>query len=379
MKKLLLVSALLSSVLLAEQKQYEISPMFGYNLTEGNIGIKDDSHLLGALEVQFNSPDSKISPEFSILYSPKAKYRGGGDSAITRGAFNGVYTFDSVDNLTPFAKAGIGIENVSDETDANQDGFFLDAGAGVKYALNDNFALKAEAIYLAKVAHHNAGSFDSNLIAMVGLNFAFGDYAQKAAPVKEEVKPVEEPKQEEPVAAAPAPVVQDDDNDGVMNPDDKCPNTIAGAEVDANGCNIDSDKDGIINSQDICPNTPLGAKVNSDGCPKVEKLAINFANNSAQIKDDSNAKLDKYADFLTTYTNYSAKIVGYTDSRGSAAYNQKLSERRAAAVVEALKARGVQATQLSSKGMGEANPVADNATAEGRAQNRRIEAELTRN
>jgi len=91
------------------------------------------------------------------------------------------------------------------------------------------------------------------------------------------------------------------------------------------------------------------------------------------------AQINAYAKFLTTYTNYSAKIVGYTSSRGSNAYNQKLSENRANAVVEMLKEKGVNANQLSSSGMGEANPVADNATSEGRAQNRRIEAELTRN
>jgi OmpA-OmpF porin, OOP family len=380
MKKLLLVSALVSSVLLAEQKPYEISGLVGYDLTEGNIGIKSNGHYLGALELQFNSPDSKISPEFSVLYSPKAKYEGGGDSAITRGAFNGVYTFDAMDALTPFAKAGVGIENVNDEISGNQDGFFVDAGAGVKYAFNDSLALKAEAIYLAKLAHQNAGNFDSNLIALVGLTYAFGESAQKEAPAPVKEAPVEEPK-EEAVAVVAAPVVVDgdDDQDGVLNSKDECPNTLAGVTVDAQGCDIDTDKDGVVNADDICPNTPLGAQVNSDGCPKAVKLAINFENNSAAIKEDSNAKLDTYAKFLTTYTNYDAKIVGYTDSRGSAAYNQKLSERRAAAVVEALKARGVDAKQLSSSGMGEENPVADNSTAEGRAQNRRIEAELTRN
>ena len=384
MKKLLLLSALVSSVLLAEQKPYEISGLIGYDLTEGNIGIKSNGHYLGALELQFNSPDSKISPEFSVLYSPKAKYEGGGDSAITRGAFNGVYTFDAMDALTPFAKAGVGIENVGDETSGNQDGFFVDAGAGVKYAFNDSLALKAEAIYLAKLAHQNAGNFDSNLIAMVGLTYAFGEGAQKAAPVVEEVK--EEPKQEvvkeepkEEVAVVAAPVDGDDDNDGVLNSKDECPNTLADVTVDEKGCDVDTDKDGVVNTDDICPNTPVGAEVNSDGCPKTVQLAINFENNSAQIKADSNEKLDAYAKFLTTFTNYDAKIVGYTDSRGSAAYNQKLSEKRANAVVEALKTRGVDAKQLSSKGMGEENPVADNSTAEGRAQNRRIEAELTRN
>ncbi|MEO1937580.1 MAG: OmpA family protein, partial [Sulfurimonas sp.] len=86
-----------------------------------------------------------------------------------------------------------------------------------------------------------------------------------------------------------------------------------------------------------------------------------------------------YAAFLKRNTNYSAKIVGYTDNVGSEAYNQKLSERRAKAVMNALIERGVDAKQLSAIGMGELNPVASNDTAEGRAQNRRIEAQMTLN
>ncbi|MDH4944276.1 OmpA family protein [Sulfurimonas sp. C5] len=372
MKKFLLLSALVSSVLLAGQKQYEISPMIGYDLAEGNIGIKHNGHYLGALEVQFNSPNSKISPEFSILYSPKAKYDIGGDTAITRGAFNGVYTFDSIDNLVPFAKAGIGIENVNNETSGNKNGFFLDAGAGLKYFFNDNIALKAEAIYLAKATGIQNKRFDNNLIAMVGLTFAFGETAVQEEPKQEPIK--EEPKEE----VVAAPVDGDDDNDGILNSKDQCPNTAAGVEVDANGCDNDIDKDGVVNAQDICPNTPLGAQVNDEGCPKEVTLNINFATNSAKIKDSSSTLLDEYAKFLTTYTNYSAHIVGHTDSRGAAAYNKKLSEKRAEAVVQALIARGVDTKQLSWEGMGEEQPIADNKTSEGRSQNRRIEAQLTR-
>ncbi len=373
MKKFLLLSALVSTVLLAGQKQYEISPMIGYDLAEGNIGIKNDGHYLGAVEVQFNSPDSKISPEFSILYSPKAKYDISGDTAITRGAFNGVYTFDAMDNLVPFAKAGFGIENVNNEITGNQDGFFLDAGAGLKYFFNENIALKAEALYLAKVSGIQNRRFDNNLIAMVGLTFAFGETSVDEEPKQEPVK--EEPKEE---VVAAAPVDGDDDNDGVLNSKDQCPTTPTGIAVDDAGCDLDTDKDGIINTNDICPNTPLGAAVNDDGCPKEVTLNINFATNSANIEESSSTLLDEYAKFLTTYTNYSARIVGHTDDRGSAAYNKKLSQKRADAVVQALVARGVDSKQLSSEGMGEEQPIADNTTAEGRSQNRRIEAQMTR-
>ena len=397
MKKTLLFSALLSSMLFAGEKMYEISPMIGYNLTEGNVGIKSDGHYFGGVEFQFNTPDSKISPELSIYYSPKAKYDGVNpnpkDTAITRGAFNGVYTFDNDGVFVPFAKAGVGIENVNDETPSNDTGFFVDAGAGVKYYFTDNIAFKAEAIYLAKLSGiHNSRS-DKNIMALAGLTFAFGEAAQK------------EPEQAVVVAT---PVEADDDNDGIVNSQDECKNTpagvkvtengceidtdgdgvvdskdqcantVAGAQVDPNGCELDSDKDGVLDSQDICPNTPLGDEVNSDGCPKEVKLHIKFDNDSATIKAESNAYLDKYAAFLKNHTNYNAKIVGYTDSRGSAAYNQKLSQKRAKAIVDALIKRGVAASQLSYAGRGEENPIASNETAEGRAQNRRIEAELTR-
>lgn len=393
MKKTLLFSALLSSMLFAGEKLYELSPMVGYNFTEGNVGLKNSGHYFGGVEFQFNTPKSKIAPEFSIYYSPKAKYAGTNptpkDTAITRGAFNGVYTFDNDGILVPFAKAGVGIEGVQDETSSNGDGFFADAGAGVKYFFTDSVAFKAEAIYLAKLSGIQNHHIDNNFMVLAGLTFAFG-----------------EPEQTQAVAAAP--VDADDDNDGVLNSQDQCPsspagakvdengceldtdgdgvvdsqdkcaNTQSGVQVDASGCELDSDNDGVLDSQDICPNTPAGAQVNHDGCPKTVALAINFENNSANIKTESNAKLDKYANFLKAFTNYSALIVGYTDSRGSARYNQKLSEKRAQAVVDALVARGVNPAQLQAKGMGEANPVADNATAEGRAQNRRIEAELTR-
>ena len=80
--------------------------------------------------------------------------------------------------------------------------------------------------------------------------------------------------------------------------------------------------------------------------------------------------------FLSTHTNVSATIEGHTDSRGDAAYNQALSEKRAKAAADRLVERGVDADRISSVGYGEAKPIADNDTAEGRQANRRITAVL---
>ena len=378
MKRLLLLPALLlGSASFANNGNYEISPMIGYNLAEGNVGIKGDDHFLGGLELQYNYKDSKISPEISVLYSPNVDYKVGGDTSITRTLLNGVYSFDKIGKISPFAKAGLGYEFVSSElNNQNEDGLVLDAGAGVKVPFAPSWAFKAEALYLAKVSSAHNNTADNNLIAMVGLTYSFGA-TQEAAP--QEVVVVEEEVAAEPVIVAVVAEV-DSDGDGVYDKLDKCPNTPQGSTVGADGCpvSMDDDHDGVLNAKDICPNTPAGEAVNSDGCPATVNLNINFENNSAAIVASSNARLDKYADFLKAHTNYSAKIVGYTDSRGSKAYNQKLSLKRATAVMKALVTRGVNQSQLTATGMGEANPVADNATAEGRAQNRRIEAELTR-
>lgn len=402
MKKTLLISALLASTLaVASEYKYEISPMIGYNFNEANLNIKDDGYPVYGLEVQFNTPDSSISPEFSLLYSQGVDYKGGDNTQILRGAFNAVHTYKAIDTVIPFAKVGAGYEKISTQNVDNENGFFVDAGAGVKFPFTENLALKLEAIYMGKFFTGNSGSFDNNFVTMAGLTFSFGAEEQKTAPAPEKKA----------VVAAPVVVDGDDDKDGVLNSKDKCPTTQPGVKVDANGCDLDSDKDGVIdsldkcpntpagtkvdengckvdgdddkdgvlNSKDICPNTPVGEAVNSDGCSKTVTLNINFENNSAAIKAESEKRMQTYADFLTTYTNYSAKIIGYTDSVGSEAYNQKLSERRAQAVVADLIAKGVNPDQLTALGKGEANPIADNATAEGRAENRRIEAELTRN
>lgn len=99
----------------------------------------------------------------------------------------------------------------------------------------------------------------------------------------------------------------------------------------------------------------------------------NFAVDSADLKPESVDQLNELVDVLNQYPQAHVVIVGYTDSTGSAAYNQKLSERRADSVAKALLAKGIDASRISASGEGENNPVADNATSEGRAQNRRVE------
>ena len=376
MKSILLSALLLGSVAMASDYNYEVSPLIGYNFAEGNINV--DDYITYGAELQYNGFDSVIKPELSLFYG-SADYNEASfptdDTDVLRVALNGVYEFDTIGSFVPFAKAGIGYENMSDANKGqtgNTNSAYLDAGFGAKLSLTKQWALKLETIYMLK---DNDGTTDNNLAVLAGVTYSFGAKAPKAAPV---------------VAAAPVaePVVDgDDDNDGVVNSKDNCLYTPAGKKVDTLGCSLpviipvddDLDKDGILNAYDICPKTPIGTSVNSDGCPVKINLNIQFENNSAEIKAESQPLLERYAAFLKQYTNYSANIVGHTDSKGSKAYNQKLSLKRAQAVVADLVSKGVDTKQLHAKGAGEADPIATNDTAEGRAQNRRIEAELTRN
>lgn len=173
----------------------------------------------------------------------------------------------------------------------------------------------------------------------------------------------------------------DADGDGVSDDLDRCPTTPAGVQVDSRGCALDDDADGVPNYKDKCPDSERGAKVDADGCyVELEKevtidLNLEFDTNSADLRSDHYPEIQRVVDFLRQYPTANAVIEGHTDSRGAAAYNQSLSERRAASVRDYLVSQGnVTAGRLTSRGYGETRPKASNDTAEGRQANRRVSA-----
>ncbi len=103
---------------------------------------------------------------------------------------------------------------------------------------------------------------------------------------------------------------------------------------------------------------------------------INFKPSSAEFDESAKTLLDKVADFLMKHPNIKVQVNGHTDKGQDQEYNIRLSTQRAMAIVNYLKAKGVNGNQLSFKGFGNAKPIADNNTVEGRALNRRIEFEI---
>ena len=168
----------------------------------------------------------------------------------------------------------------------------------------------------------------------------------------------------------------DSDGDGVPDSRDRCPGTVAGAKVDQYGCELDGDGDGVVDRLDKCPNTAKGVPVDSSGCELADdyKLeGVNFEFDSAKLTAGSKATLDAAVKIMTRHSDVKVEIAGHTDSQGNDAYNMGLSERRAKAVEDYLIAHGAKDANMTVKGYGETQPVADNGTDAGRAANRRVE------
>jgi len=171
----------------------------------------------------------------------------------------------------------------------------------------------------------------------------------------------------------------DSDADGVVDGIDMCADTPAGVEVDRVGCPLDSDKDGVADFEDMCPATPLGTIVDPTGCPLAgEKIlsltGVNFNTNKAVLTPAAQEILDDAVAVLKNTDNVlEVRVEGHTDSTGTEAYNLKLSQQRAEAVVAYLTSRGIKEGSLIPVGMGETSPVANNDTSAGRAANRRVD------
>ena len=133
----------------------------------------------------------------------------------------------------------------------------------------------------------------------------------------------------------------------------------------------DSDGDGVLDDQDKCPDTPKGATVNSVGCWAFAGVVL-FDFDKYDLRPEAYPLLDEAVSVLGQNPDMEVEIQGHTDSIGTADYNQALSERRAEAVLDYLVSHGITSYRLAAKGYGLTQPVASNDTEEGRAKNRRV-------
>ncbi len=267
---------------------------------------------------------------------------------------NALAVFNRGGSFQPYLLAGLGGIDSRYKGGGRSRDYYYDLGAGAIIPIFDGKGrLRGEVVRRAE-----NDAFDSkDYVLNIGFGIPFG---KKAEPV---------------VMAAAAPL--DSDGDGVTDDLDQCPNTPAGAAVDAVGCELDSD--GVVDSKDKCPGTPAGTEVDADGCPVVIVIkleGVNFRTNSAELQDGAAVALNDDVATLIANPDVMIEVAGHTDADGDADYNQGLSQRRAETVRGYLIGKGVDADRITARGYGEAEPIASNATSAGKAQNRRVELRI---
>lgn len=134
----------------------------------------------------------------------------------------------------------------------------------------------------------------------------------------------------------------------------------------------DSDGDGMPDNLDKCPNTPKGAKVDERGCWVYETNVL-FYRDSFKIRPEAHSMLNEAVAIMNKNSQIQIKIEGHTCDLGFDAYNQKLSENRAKAIMDYFVNRGVSINRMEMEGYGETRPVYPNNSKENRAKNRRVE------
>lgn len=308
-----------------------------------------------------------------------------------------VYPFSRRNVFSPFLLLGGGAQ-YEDRNGPERGYSFLNAGGGFLADLDDRVALRVDAKRYRVNDHELIPGrnqlWDTRI--NLGLQIALGGAPVVAPP------PVYFPPPPPPVYAPPpmpaAPVYAppplpppDSDADGITDDLDQCPGTLPGLRVNTVGCPLplapaprpmDSDHDGVLDANDLCPGTLYGMRVDDRGCAipeaKVVLHDINFEFDSAQLTYGARQSLNRVVDGLRGQPTMSLLIEGHTDSEGSDAYNLQLSRERAKAAMDYLVDNGISSARLQSNGYGESRPITTNSSADGRAQNRRVEFKVTR-
>jgi OOP family OmpA-OmpF porin len=320
-------------------------------------------------------------------------------------------------SVTPFALIGFGGTGVASSRGAlgNDIDMSLHFGGGVKIYMTRLLALRLDVRDVVAAQRGVEQGLAHNPEVLLGLSLTLGR-KKPAPPVRKDSDgdgffDEEDRCPTEPGVAPDGCPIGDRDRDTFMDDVDKCPDEPG---VEPDGCPIrDRDKDGFKDDVDTCPDEPGvepdgcpirdsdGDKIldpddkckdepetrngfeDTDGCPdelppEVKKFTgviegIFFDVNKATIRRKSAPVLDRAVEVLKEYPDIRLEISGHTDSTGKREYNIELSRRRAEAVKKYMTDHGVDPSRIETRGAGPDEPLADNATREGRDKNRRTE------
>jgi len=342
MRQLLLSFACITALSAEQMYLYEISPIIGLTENGTSSGLQRSSAY--GIEFQYNDVDFFIKPELTYIYAPNIELHM--EDEKVNGhllMLNGVYDLEYTALLTPFLKAGMGYQSVSDRPAVNTDAFVVGAGAGFKLHLHDNISIKLEAIYTMQ-------DFDtSNILAFGGINFSFGN------------------EDNTPVASDLVPEIAD-------------VNTTEIAKKEATPAVIVIPKPVYISKADhnlTVPSSNHQQVVVRDANHHITSLTlfVPYHFRGYTLDTDSKALLYDYAKELRATTS-TITIIGHTDSKGRRAYNQELSLKRAGTVKALFVNYGIEEERISIEGRGESEPIADSKKPAANKLNKRIEIKI---
>jgi len=387
-------------------------------------------------KLKFGAPALSLSRYLGAGFSVGAQYAIGNaennNVDLNYSSIDGVVKYNlSEGNVLPYLFAGYGLSRFAEGDD--KEGFFpstesgrtISGGIGVNFYLDDNFAVNLSTSYRGVSEEDNY----NHLQHIIGLsyNFGAGDADKDGVPDEKDTCPdvpglkefdgcpdtdgdgIPDNKDRCPEEAGTEALqgCPDGDGDGVADIDDACPEKAGSASM--NGC-PDSDGDGVADNVDRCPEEvgdPQNAgcpwadrdgdgvpdkddqcpdeqgSTANNGCPDQPTALIEFINSdhnrflfsasSSQLSSENKENLEQLKALLMQYPNVSITVEGHASSDGSTAYNQKLSEQRAAALKDHLTSIGVAGDRIQTIGYGETKPIEDNNTMNGRKSNRRAE------
>ena len=323
-----------------------------------------------------------------------------------------LYHFVPDNRLVPYVAAGYSGVNFDNDTASNSAGHAkgaFDYGAGLKYFFTDRLALRGDIRHLIYRNNETLQAVEY----MVGLYIPCGGAKPAVKPVEPAPAPakIEAPPAPAPEPApAPAPVPPPAPTSSLaVNPSSVtkgAPVTLTWSSQNTTDCGIQPGI-GSVQPQGSMTITPMDSATYTLNCsgpggntlskadiavvippppaPAVKAklcsptvIGIMFDTNKADIKPEFHDELDKVGNFLKEFPNAKGTIEGHTDNVGDKASNLKLSQRRAASVRDYIVRNfGIAPERITAKGYGLTKPVADNKTKEGKAKNRRIEANFT--